>query len=82
MLTPPNSPQYPEQDRYQYGGGRRQDVLQGQFVDVRQQQQQLEEEVELLEDSPVPVVIRGGHTLLTKHHHYYFDLTRSPNSTQ
>ena len=59
IVTPPNSPQYPEQDRYQYGGGRRQDVLQGQFVDVRQQQQQLEEEVELLEDSPVPVVIRG-----------------------
>ena len=54
-------PQYPELERgYQYGGGRRQDVLQGQFVDVRQQQQ-LEGEAELLEDSPVPVVIRGHH---------------------
>ena len=35
-------------------------MLQGQFVDVRQQQQ-LEGEAELLEDSPVPVVIRGHH---------------------
>ena len=54
-------PQYPELERgYQYGGGRRQDVLQGQFVDVRQQQQ-LEAEAELVEDAPVPVVIRGHH---------------------
>jgi len=55
-----NYNQYPEVERgYQYGGGRRQDVLQGQFLDVRQQQQQLEDEAELVEDPPVPVVIRG-----------------------
>ena len=41
-LAPDISPQYQELDR-QYRGqlaGRRQDVLQGQFVDVRQQAQQ------------------------------------------
>ena len=57
-LAPDNSPQYQELDR-QYRGqlaGRRQDVLQGQFVDVMQAQQ--EEEAELV-DAPVPVVIRG-----------------------
>ena len=50
--------QYPELDR-QYNtqfGGRRQDVIQGQFVDVMQGQQ--EQEAELV-DAPVPVVIRG-----------------------
>ena len=54
-----NSPsQYPELDRQYRGqqGGRRQDVLQGQFMDVIQAQQ--EEEAELV-DAPVPVVIRG-----------------------
>lgn len=58
LLAPDNCPQYQELDR-QYRGqlaGRRQDVLQGQFVDVMQAQQ--EEEAELV-DAPVPVVIRG-----------------------
>ena len=41
---------YPETDR------RRQDVLQGQFVEVRQQ---LDEDAEVVEDPPVPVVIKG-----------------------
>ena len=45
-------------ERQSQYGGRRQDILQGQFVDVRQQAQQEEEEAELV-DSPVPVVIRG-----------------------
>lgn len=47
--------QYYEADRTYRG--RRQDVLQGQFVDPRQQQ--LEEEAEVVGDPPVPVVIKG-----------------------
>ena len=46
--------QYYETDRNYRG--RRQDVLQGQFVEVRQQ---LEEDAEVVEDPPVPVVIKG-----------------------
>ena len=69
--------------QYQYGGGRRQDVLQGQFVDVRQQQQ-FEEEAELLEDAPVPVVIKGQ---LNTFRHLLLNITiitfaRSPSSPQ
>ena len=48
---------YPETDR------RRQDVLQGQFVEVRQQ---LEEDAEVVEDPPVPVVIKGEKILSLK----------------
>ena len=58
-------------------------MLQGQFVDVRQQQQ-FEEEVELLEDAPVPVVIKGQLNTL---HRFLLNITnitfaRSPSSPQ
>ena len=52
-----------QQSQYEFDrnyGGRRQDDLQGQFVNVEQQQQQQQQaQTEEANDSPVPVVITG-----------------------
>jgi len=75
--------QYYEADRNY--GGRRQDVLQGQIVDVRQQkqrqqQQQQEEDAELV-DNPVPVVIKGLQILPSDDPDYdYADDSSDPNN--
>ena len=61
--------QYQEADRNY--GGRRQDVLRGQFVEVAQQQEADAEYV----DDPVPVVIRGEYWVVKLGSNYFYLMT-------